>query len=137
MHSTNSYHYQGRAIDVNWPGGGATEHAMLSSIYGTLAAKPHAELMIEDAFAANQHLHYAMARGGIVRKQMLAMMGERGRSEAVLPLESPQGKRALADAMREAGAGGGFEQHLHFQTPPPALHPYLMRAKFAAQASMG
>jgi len=50
----------------------------------------------------------ALARGGIVDGPLNAIVGEAG-PEAVIPLSNPTGRRALADALREAsgGAGGG------------------------------
>jgi len=49
-----------------------------------------------------------LARGGIVDGPLNAIVGEAG-PEAVIPLSNPTGRRALADALREAGgrAGGG------------------------------
>lgn len=63
-HAQNSYHYQGRAIDVNWPGGGFMELMKLRSVFGWLSRFPYKELMIEDVGQANQHLHMAMDKAG-------------------------------------------------------------------------
>jgi hypothetical protein len=86
VHAPGSYHYQGRAIDVNWPGGGAAELAHLREIFAMLSDGPHKELMIEDAGTPNQHLHLAMAKGGIVTRPTRALIGEAG-PEAVIPLD--------------------------------------------------
>jgi len=48
---------------------------------------------------------YGMARGGIVDEATAAVIGEAG-PEAVVPLASTSGRRALAAALRDAGAGG-------------------------------
>jgi hypothetical protein len=47
-----------------------------------------------------------LARGGIVDGPLNAIVGEAG-PEAVIPLSNPTGRRALADALREAGGGAG------------------------------
>lgn len=114
VHAKNSYHYLGRAIDVNWPGGGSGELDRLQSVYATLLDRGgFAELLLEDIGKANQHLHIALARGGILPGSML---GDRGpaarRREAVLPLESTHGRTMLADAMaaaiEQAGSSGAL-----------------------------
>ena len=107
VHTKGSYHYAGRAIDINWPGGGATELAKLQWAYNALKGKG-VELLLEDAGESNQHLHFAMERGGIVPGWLL---GDRGiaasQREAVLPLDSVHGKRILTDAFAEAIARAG------------------------------
>lgn len=47
-----------------------------------------------------------LALGGIVTSPTRALLGERGKAEAVIPLDSPKGLRALA-ALGIGGAGGG------------------------------
>lgn len=110
-HSPNSYHYRGRAIDVNWPGGGAAELAKLQGVVGAISGRGWAELLLEDAGQQNQHLHVALERGGILPGSMLGDTGRAGRRrEAVLPLDSRFGQEQLADALaaalERAGASG-------------------------------
>ena len=58
-----------------------------------------------------------LATGGIGTKEMDARLFEGNKKEAVIPLETSEGIDYLANAMREAGAGGslsgGDEIHVH------------------------
>jgi hypothetical protein len=47
------------------------------------------------------------ALGGIINGPTMGMLGETGEQEAVINLESQQGRRALAGALSAAGGGGG------------------------------
>jgi phage-related protein len=100
VHAKGSYHYLGRAIDVNWPGGGPVELAHLRSVFAYVRSFHPIEEMIEAIGGANQHLHVALAKGGIVTSPTLALIGERG-PEAVIPLG-------------RGGGTGGRELHVHF-----------------------
>jgi len=67
VHVNGSYHYSGRAIDVNadsFPGG---EPAALDKLYAKLGRIPHAELLWRVA-GHYDHLHYAYRRGGPVQR---------------------------------------------------------------------
>ncbi len=88
VHAPNSYHYKGRAIDVNWPGGGSAELAHLRGAYRFLSSLPHVELMIEDIGRQNQHLHFAMNKGGVFTKPTTGVfsVAESG-PEAFVPLD--------------------------------------------------
>jgi hypothetical protein len=97
VHAPNSWHYKGRAIDVNWPGGGAVELQHLRSVFGMIANLNPIEEMIEDTGGANQHLHVAMAKGGIITRPTRILAGEAGR-EAIIPL---------------SGAGSGLAPVVH------------------------
>lgn len=61
--------------------------------------------------------HFGFATGGIGTKEMDARLFEGNKAEAVIPLETPEGISYLANAMKEAGAGGslsgGNEIHVH------------------------
>jgi hypothetical protein len=101
VHAPGSYHYQGRAIDVNWPGGGPVELAHLQQAFSYARAFHPVEEMIEDIGRANQHLHVALGGGGIVTQPTMALIGERG-PEAVIPLS------------KGGIGGGGGEVHYHY-----------------------
>lgn len=136
VHAPNSYHYRGRAIDVNWPGGGATELSHLQSVYNQLRGGPWVELLLEDIGTANQHMHVALARGGILPGSMLGDSGAAGRRrEAVLPLESSHGRRVLSDAFADALDGGGngplvyvAEMHVRDETDAQLVASAVNRA---------
>lgn len=70
VHTAGSYHYSGRAIDVNWPTGGATELAKFQAIAPFVARFGPKDPLIEDAGTSNQHFHYAYARGGFVGRAL-------------------------------------------------------------------
>ena len=69
------------------------------------AARRWVEQRLE-AWKRKNAAKYGMARGGIVDSTTAAIIGEAG-PEAVIPLSNPTGRRALADALREAGGGAG------------------------------
>lgn len=77
VHTPGSYHYRGRALDINWPGGGAAEMRALDNLYAMLRKLPHVELLwrVADHF---DHLHFAMANGGPVAGGRPYLVGERG-----------------------------------------------------------
>lgn len=136
VHAPNSYHYRGRAIDVNWPGGGATELARLQQVYNQLRGGPWVELLLEDIGTSNQHMHVALARGGILPGSMLGDSGAAARRrEAVLPLESAHGRRVLADAFSDAmgdGSSGPLvyvaEMHVRNETDAQLVASAVNRA---------
>jgi hypothetical protein len=100
VHAPGSYHYLGRAIDVNWPGGGARELTHLRQAFSYAKGYHPVEEMIEDIGRANQHLHVALAKGGIVTRPTMALVGEKG-PEAVIPLS-------------RGGIGGSGTLEVHF-----------------------
>lgn len=77
VHTADSYHYSGRAIDFNWPGGGGGELAKLQSVYGALSKLHPKDPLIEDAGGSNQHGHFAFQRGGMAGggRNLLSRMG--------------------------------------------------------------
>lgn len=106
VHADNSYHYSGRAIDVNadtMPGG---EKVNLDRLYGQLQGIPHTELLWQVADHYD-HLHYAYKKGGLVGQ--LARMASGGVVGTVgtilgrngLDLESTAG--ILGNAWQESG----------------------------------
>jgi len=72
VHASGSYHYQGRAIDVNWPNA-AKEPAHLRPLYNSLAKTHPTELFYQNRGIPGpvpnhyDHLHLAYQRGGSVR----------------------------------------------------------------------
>lgn len=104
-HSVGSMHYSGRAIDVNFaPGESAAEKAKLNALAAwlreTLGGRIAELIYPATGDPAHQdHLHLAMAKGGIVTQPTHALIGEAG-AEAVVPLAK------LPELLREAGAGG-------------------------------
>lgn len=88
VHTQGSYHYQGRALDINadshpWGEARALDwlYARLLPLYNSGVIK---ELLWRTA-GHFDHLHLAMAQGGIVTKPTRALIGEAG-PEAVIPL---------------------------------------------------
>lgn len=81
----NSYHYKGRAVDINWYPR-EQEPQKLDWLFNWIKKNvfPIAELLwrVDDHY---DHLHLAMADGGITKGPTRALIGESG-PEAVLPL---------------------------------------------------
>lgn len=111
-HAPNSFHFRGRAIDVNadnFPGG---EPAALDRLHAILRRIPHAELLwrVADHF---DHLHFAMASGG-VSPGGIGLVGERGPEIAALP----RGTRVLSaretrETLSAAPRGGGVTVNMN------------------------
>ena len=116
VHTNGSYHYSGRAIDVNADSAPGGEAAALDKLYASLKRIPHSELLwrVADHY---DHLHYAYRRGGSVPAQRLASGGLVGRVGPILlrnglDVESAAG--ILGNAWQESkwktssvGSGGG------------------------------
>lgn len=89
VHSPNSWHYQGRALDINWPG--PNERQMLNELAKDIQNRfgPRIKELYypgHDPYGGHDsHLHVAMAKGGIVTRPTRALIGEAG-PEAVIPL---------------------------------------------------
>jgi hypothetical protein len=114
VHTATSWHYKGRAIDVNWPGGGPLELARLTQIYNGLRGDRRIlEMMIEDIGKANQHLHIAMAKGGLFTKPWtgLVSVAEQGKPEGFFPLDRLGG--VVSPARLAPGGRGGGDVHVH------------------------
>jgi phage-related minor tail protein len=61
----------------------------------------------------NNHVHVAYARGGIVRRPHVGLVGEAG-PEAIIPLgSSAQARRDRDRLVRQSGIGGGGDTHFH------------------------
>jgi hypothetical protein len=101
-HAPGSYHYKGRAIDVNADNAPGGEMRALDALYKFLKKLPHAELLwrVEDHF---DHLHFAMAQGGI-SPGGFARVGELGPEDVWLP----RGARV----MQASQSHGGGDLHL-------------------------
>lgn len=86
VHVPGSYHYQGRALDINWPGAG--EPAKLDWLYSRLRRMPGVKELLWRTAGHFDHLHVAMAKGGIFTKPWTGMMtvAERGKPEGFIPL---------------------------------------------------
>lgn len=69
VHTTNSYHYRGRALDINDDvppfGHGSSEPQSLDWLNSQLKKIPHVELLwrVKDHF---DHLHFAQRTGGVI-----------------------------------------------------------------------
>jgi TP901 family phage tail tape measure protein len=64
VHTANSYHYRGQALDINWPGG--NEGAKLDQLRGWILANVQRNLIRELIWRApghESHLHLAMGGG--------------------------------------------------------------------------
>lgn len=112
QHTAGSYHYSGRALDVNWGPGGESpaEKSRLNAVGYALMASMGSRLKeiffpAHDPVGGHQdHLHLAMFRGGVIGEPVLGRglrsgrsysFGERG-PETVLP-----------------GVGSGVVVHVH------------------------
>ena len=86
VHVKNSYHYKGRAIDVNW-NPAAQEDGKLEKLDEWLKknVKGIVELLWHVPGHFN-HLHLAMAKGGVLNGPTRVLAGEAG-PEAIIPLE--------------------------------------------------
>lgn len=131
-----SYHALGRAVDVpprwdvfNWIkanyGGNTKELIFSPAGAGQIwNGRPHfyGEPTRGDHW---DHVHWAMANGGIVRTPTFGLLGEAG-PEVVLPLNRPRRAAELAGA---AGYGAGETSfHVHVITGPNASAEDIIRA---------
>jgi hypothetical protein len=99
-HAKGSYHYQGRAFDTAGSADEMMEFArkMLSIapkltelFYDPLGVYVKNGKIIQGAFGGHgDHVHVALAQGGIVTRPTTALIGERG-PEAVIPLNGRHG----------------------------------------------
>jgi hypothetical protein len=114
VHTNGSYHYSGRAIDVNadsFPGG---EPAALDKLYASLSRIPHTELLwrVADHY---DHLHYAYRHGGPVQRlQGGGLVGKVGPILLRNGLDVESAAGILGNAWQESkwqtsseGSGGG------------------------------
>lgn len=75
VHATNSYHYSGRALDINWPG--ADEYGQLNALAGNLRQQlgDRIQEMYWPAYdpvgGHSGHLHLAMFKGGVIKEPVL------------------------------------------------------------------
>lgn len=94
VHSDDSYHYAGRAVDINWPG--PNERSKLGMLANELRAQYGSSIKElywpdYDPYGGHDtHLHLAMEKGGVVNRPTLALIGEsakarRGGGEVVAP----------------------------------------------------
>jgi hypothetical protein len=114
-HVPGSYHYRGRAIDVNADGFPGGEAAALDRIFPMLNRIPHAELLwrVEDHF---DHLHYAMRRGGTVpgrgtgdKVHAMLTPGEEVIRKPVAEKVRPFLKMLNAQRLAKGGTVGSFD----------------------------
>ena len=84
VHTNGSYHYSGRAIDINWPTGGSEELSKLNLIAPYIAKFGPKDPFIEDPGGSNQHGHFAYAMGGLVGKVPVAAMRRGGLVQQVM-----------------------------------------------------
>jgi hypothetical protein len=93
VHVPGSYHYQGRALDINWPG--SAEPAKLDWLYSRLRSMPGVKELLWRTAGHYDHLHVAMDRGGVVP----------GRRGAPVPVLAHGGETFIPTHRR---GGGGF-----------------------------
>lgn len=102
-HSQTGYHYRGRAIDVNWRGSGP-EAPMLDMLSSWIRqnVSPLTELLwrTKDHF---DHLHLAMANGGMIKKYDNGGYLDPGFTMAY----NGTGRRELVTTADGRGPGGG------------------------------
>lgn len=88
----------------NQPGGGS----------GTASAAGTPQAPVTDSV---QHF----AKGGLISAPTLAMIGEGGRREAVIPLEDPHTMKMIAEAIGRHGGGGDIHVHVKGMISPDNL----------------
>lgn len=102
VHTKDSYHYQGRAIDINWPDM-RMESWHLDRLFDELRKRLGGKIKellwrVKDHF---DHMHLAMATGGLVTGPVSALVGEGRHKEAVLPLSDAVMKRLATAIMAQ------------------------------------
>ena len=131
-----SYHSKGRAVDVpprmdvfEWIRanyGANTKELIFTPAGGRQVwnGQPHVYTGVTAAMHYD-HVHWAMANGGLVRQPTFGLIGEAG-PEAVLPLSRPD---RAAQVAREAGIStGGGDVHVHVTTGPNATADQIIRS---------
>lgn len=123
-HTGGSYHYMGRAIDVNWPG--PDEQAMFARLIPMLSKLPHAELFWRgnDPKGHPTHLHYAMANGGQINEPVYGRGLRSGRSYSF----GERGSETVVPNRRTRTGESATEKHLHFHTVGKADPAFVAQA---------
>lgn len=107
VHSPNSYHYQGRALDVNYYPAG-NEPGKLDFLYNWIKENVTGVQELLWRVAGHYgHLHVAMANGGAFTRPFTGMvtMGETLRSRPEIVAPQPFIEAAVAAGIAKAGAG--------------------------------
>lgn len=150
-HRPGSYHYRGRAIDVNFgpPGQNAIETRAINALMPKLSNLKFAEKLWQVA-GHFDHLHLAMAKGGVLNPHVRDQGGPllpgytyngTGRNETVVPHAAPAGVSSqlvgeMLAALREAGTVidvGGIHTDAR---PEKVLDPLLWAIRAARRGGV-
>lgn len=106
-HSPNSYHYRGRAIDVNFGPGGTSdiEKAAMDRIAPALRSAPGVKELLWRTKGHFDHLHMAMAQGGVNLGDTRGAVADlQARIEASVRSVPSNDTAAIAQALKELRA---------------------------------
>ena len=128
-HTPGSFHYLGRAIDVNHDQG--NELGFLSSLYNTLAPAHPTELFYRNRGIPNpvpdhyDHLHMALAEGGVIRGFTTAVRRNHANKTATLALfEAGLAESGMRDLSYGDASSTGALQLLASTAASMSINPH-------------